>query len=71
MVDGTTTDRTVTVKVPPLAKGYGDKIPETYSGGEKDDNWGNGFRGAGWKGSNFVDIGSINTSITLEIAYGP
>jgi hypothetical protein len=63
-----TAAKTVTVKVPSGATGYG-TIPATYSGSDKTVNWGNGFRGGGWTGSAFVDSSKINTNITLKIQY--
>jgi hypothetical protein len=62
---------TVTVKVPSGASGYG-TIPQTYSGNNTTANWGNGFRGGGWNGSQFQSDGgtsTINTDITLRVQY--
>jgi hypothetical protein len=61
------------VKVPTGAEGYGATIPETYSGSNSTLNWGNGFRGGGWRAdSTFVLINLINSAITLVIIeYGP
>ena len=39
--------RTITVKVPQGATGYGE-IPNGYIGGDTSKNWGNAFRGMGW-----------------------
>jgi hypothetical protein len=67
------TVKTVTVKVPPGAAGYGE-LPVTYSGVNTAANWGNGFRGGGWNGSAFQPGGNryINTSISLTIVeYTP
>jgi hypothetical protein len=33
---------------------------------DSDVNWGNGFRGGGWKNSQFVSGGSVNTKISLS-----
>ena len=63
------TTRTVIVKVPSGATGYG-TLPATYSGADSTVNWGNGFRGKGWNGRAFVGGGSftvINNKITLTI----
>jgi hypothetical protein len=57
--------KTVTVKVPSGATGYG-TVPATYSGTDSAVNWGNGFRGGGWDGSAFTG-GSVNSNITLTI----
>jgi hypothetical protein len=64
------TARTVTVKVPSGAAGYG--TPATYSGTDTTTNWGNGFRGGGWTGSVFDPYGGvsyINTDITVVVQY--
>jgi hypothetical protein len=67
--------KTVTVKVPVDATGYGE-IPAYYSvhGYDSTENWGNGFRGAGWDGSGFEDswrggTGAINYNMTLIVEY--
>jgi hypothetical protein len=63
--------KTVTVKVPPSATGYGE-IPKTYSGTDTTENWGNGFRGGGWTGTAFQSAdgaSSIVTNITLHVVY--
>jgi hypothetical protein len=60
--------KTVTVKVPSGASGYG-TIPNTYSGTDTSVNWGNGFRGGGWDGSGFVEYGEVNSNITLYVQY--
>jgi hypothetical protein len=62
--------KTVTVKVPAGATGYG-TIPATYSGTDTTENWGNGFRGGGWDGTVFVSGGAsyINNYITLEVEH--
>ena len=44
---GNVTPRTITVKVPQGATGYGE-IPNDYIGGDISKNWGNAFRGMGW-----------------------
>jgi hypothetical protein len=69
------TPKTVTVKVPQDATGYvpttepETTLPVTYSGNDDTEAWGNGFRGRGWDGSDFMDSGYINTYITLTIDY--
>jgi hypothetical protein len=60
------TARTVTVKVPSGATGYG-TLPATYSGTDSTEAWGNGFRGGGWNGSSLWSGGSINSYITVII----
>jgi hypothetical protein len=63
------TAKTVTVRVPSGATGYGD-VPATYSGTGNTTNWGNGFRGRGWiwTGTGFFSgYSEINTNITLNI----
>jgi hypothetical protein len=62
--------KTVTVKVPSGATGYG-TIPGTYSGADTNGNWGNGFRGGGWNGSAMTDSSKVNGNITLSINYIP
>jgi hypothetical protein len=71
MFYGIDDDKTVTVKVPTGATGYGTSIPATYSGSNSTANWGNGFRGGGWTGSAFTPDGFIDSAITLVIQYGP
>jgi hypothetical protein len=68
--DGVTSTKSVTVKVPQGAAGYG-TVPGAYSGTDAAKNWGNGFRGAGWTGKTFVfdDSFYINSNITLTIKY--
>ena len=44
---GDASSRTITVKVPQEATGYGE-IPNNYIGGDTSKNWGNAFRGMGW-----------------------
>jgi hypothetical protein len=69
MFSGVSISKTVTVKVPAGATGYG-KVPETYSGSDTTECWGNGFRGGGWNGSAFTDsVIHINSYITLKIEY--
>jgi hypothetical protein len=58
--------KTVTVKVPSGATGYG-TVPGTYTGSDTTDNWGNAFRGKGWSSTNGYGIGTVNTNITLTI----
>jgi hypothetical protein len=62
--------KTVTVKVPVGATGYGN-ISATYSGNNEDENWGTGFRGRGWTGTGFEsgERSHINSYITLHIQY--
>jgi len=59
--------KTVTIKVPALATGYGTFTGSpptiTVSGTDTTKNWANGFRGGGWGGSG----GTINSNITLYI----
>jgi hypothetical protein len=58
--------KTVTVKVPADATGYG-TVPTTYSGYDIAVNWGSGFRCGGWDGTAFVNDGVVNTFLTLTI----
>jgi hypothetical protein len=60
------TAKTVTVRVPSGATGYG-TVPATYSGTGTAINWGNGFRGGGWTGSAMTDSVYINSGITLTV----
>jgi|GEM_PF-3201135 len=77
--------RSITVKVPLGATGYGE-MPNDYIGGDFSKNWGNAFRGMGWNpdkanmtisGTNRYDtngfgtIDYIMTGITLRIEYIP
>ena len=62
--------KAVTVKVPSGATGYGE-LPGTYTGTDTTDNWGNGFRGGGWDGSNMTDSSTVNSNISLTIETAP
>jgi hypothetical protein len=62
--------KTVTVKVPASATGYG-TLPATYSGSGSTQNWGNAFRGMGWSSSGGYDTGTVNSEITLTISALP
>jgi hypothetical protein len=64
---GPSVPKTVTVKVPSGAAGYG-TIPATYSGTDHTNNWGNAFRGIGWDGKKYGN-GDMNSGITLHIQY--
>jgi hypothetical protein len=66
MFTGVTVPKNVTVKVPSGATGYG--VSATYSGTDATDNWGNGFRGLGWNGSNTMS-GALNSNVTLEVTH--
>jgi hypothetical protein len=68
MFSGVTTFKSVTVKVPSGAAGYG-AIPDSYTGGDTTPNWGNGFRGGGWNGSVMTNSSDINSNITLRVEY--
>jgi hypothetical protein len=57
--------KTVTVKVPAGATGYGSSPPNTSAV-----CWGNGFRGGGWNGSAFTG-GTVNSYISLTIETLP
>jgi hypothetical protein len=63
--EGTGT-KTVIVKVPSGATGYGSSPTDTTTG-----NWGNGFRGGGWNGSAMTDSSKVNSSISLTIETIP
>jgi hypothetical protein len=63
-----TSAKAVTVLVPSGATGYG-TVPETYTGFNNDDNWGNAFRGKGWNGTNNYDGFGVNSNISLTIDY--
>ncbi|MDR0689271.1 MAG: leucine-rich repeat domain-containing protein, partial [Spirochaetaceae bacterium] len=55
--------KTVTVKVPSGASGYGSSPTDTTT-----DNWGNGFRGRGWRDGDIVKNSDyVNSYITLTI----
>ena len=68
MFSSVDTAKTVTVKVPSGATGYG-TLGTIYSGSDSTVTWGNGFRGKGWDGSGVFSSGatSINSYITLTI----
>jgi hypothetical protein len=61
MFSSVSATKTVTVKVPSGATGYGSSPTDTTT-----DNWGNGFRGKGWDGSNYGS-GTVNSNISLTI----
>jgi hypothetical protein len=56
--------KTVTVKVPSGATGYGSSPIDTTA-----NNWGNGFRGGGWDGSTIRQSNYANENIILYIQY--
>jgi hypothetical protein len=60
MFAGVTVAKTVTVRVPSGATGYGVSPTDTTV------NWGNGFRGMGWDGSSYLTP-YINSDISLTI----
>jgi hypothetical protein len=60
MFDGVTSSKTVTVRGPSGATGYGSAPTDTTT-----PNWGNAFRGMGWDGSDVIDSGAVNGNITL------
>jgi hypothetical protein len=62
--------KTVTVKVPSGAAGYG-TIPGTYTADTTTENWANAFRGMGWSSSGGYGTGTVNSNITLDIQYLP
>ncbi|MDR3130375.1 MAG: leucine-rich repeat protein [Treponema sp.] len=73
MFDYVSASKTVTVKVPAGATGYG-TVPATYSGYDTTERWGNGFRGGGWENGAFSTntgggASSISQNITLKIEY--
>jgi hypothetical protein len=57
--------KTVTVKVPSGAAGYGSSPTDTTT-----NNWGNAFRGMGWDGASYGS-GTVNSNISLTIEYTP
>jgi hypothetical protein len=67
--------RTVNVKVPAGAVGYGytdQFLPITISGSDNDEKWVNGFRGGGWNGTTWAQGGGtskINQNITVSIQW--
>jgi hypothetical protein len=60
--DGVPSTKTVTVKVPSGATGYGSSPADTTT-----PNWGNGFRGGGWNGTALLDSTKVNSNISLTI----
>jgi hypothetical protein len=58
--------KSVTVKVPSGATGYG-TIPATYTTDAAAYNWGNAFRGKGWSSTEGYRTGVVNSNITLTI----
>jgi len=65
MFQSITAAQTITVQVPAGATGYG-ILPETYSGDDSTENWGNALRGLGWNGDDYL-TGTPNDHITLII----
>jgi hypothetical protein len=65
MFAGLSSAKSVTVKVPPGATGYGG-LPGSYSGTDNTNNWGNAFRGKGWDGTNYL-TGTVKASVALTI----
>jgi hypothetical protein len=59
--------KSVTVKVPIGATGYG-TIPQTYSGTDSTENWGNGFRGRGWDGTGCI-ASTYAFYVTVYVQY--
>jgi hypothetical protein len=59
--------KTVTVKVPASATGYGASPTDTTTV-----CWGNGFRGRGWTGTAFTNatVANMNANVTLNIEVG-
>ncbi|MDR0690259.1 MAG: leucine-rich repeat domain-containing protein, partial [Spirochaetaceae bacterium] len=60
----------VTVKVPSGEAAWSGKTGTFNETGPYTDNWGNGFRGKGWDGSNYGS-GTVNSYISLTITYTP
>jgi hypothetical protein len=66
-----TSPKTVTVKVPSGAAAWNGKTG-SFTGAGTADNWGNGFRGGGWNGSNMRNGSYVNSNISLTIeTYNP
>jgi hypothetical protein len=66
-----TVAKSVTVRVPSGATGYG-MIPGSYTTDTISDNWGNAFRGKGWnRTTNAYGTGTVNGNITLTVEYVP
>jgi hypothetical protein len=63
MFDYISVSKTVTVKVPSGATGYGSSPANTT-----DNNWGNAFRGKGWDGIAYLG-GTVNSYVMLTIQY--
>jgi hypothetical protein len=59
---GVAAAKTVTVRVPSAATGYGTTPTNTTDG-----IWGNGFRGGGWSAGAMTDPGEVNANINLTI----
>ena len=55
------TSKTVTVRIPAGATGYGASPTDTTT-----NNWGNAFRGKGWNGSDY-QWGTVDSTINLII----
>ena len=65
-----TSAKTVTVRVPAGAEDWDGIVSGSpYSGSNTTVNWGNGFRGGGWRKPEnaFQSGGSVNSNITLTI----
>jgi hypothetical protein len=64
-----TDTKSVTVRVPADTTDYG-TIP-TYTGNDNPQNWGNAFRGKGWKSNDGYGSGTVNSNISLTIIKEP
>jgi hypothetical protein len=61
LFNSVTGTKTVTVRVPSGATGYGTAPTDTST-----NNWGNAFRGKGWNGSSY-ESGTVNANISLNM----
>jgi hypothetical protein len=66
MFNNVNSAKTVKVRIPSTATGYG-SAPANTTG----NNWGNAFRGKGWNGTSYRS-GTVNGNITLTFeTYNP
>jgi hypothetical protein len=65
---GVNAAKPVTIEVPSAATAWSGIIAGSpYSGTDTTDNWGNGFRGGGWNGTNLSNSTYVNSNITLIV----
>jgi hypothetical protein len=63
----TAAEKSVIVKVPSGATGYGTPLPITMNGNDNTANWANGFRGRGWDGNGVFANPTANAKLKVII----